>query len=139
MGIWSDGKIICGYRIYLDSELVDRIKNYDKDFKIIDDNCEEVSGEIELIHCSINKWLEEKFPNITIVSSIPQYDCDYEKFRFYITFESDLDEINGEFSIKEIISKLQNFDLESYEKVFKIMLPDEEYQEPKVFAVSHIW
>jgi len=139
MGIWRDGKIIYGGRICVDSDLVEAIKKYDKDFEINNDDSEWISGNTELIHRSINKWLKEKFPNIRIVSSTPIYDCDYEHFRFYITCKSDLYEADREFTPKEILTRLQNFDLENYEKVYKIMLPNEEYVEPTVFAVPHIW
>ena len=142
MGIWSDGKIICGCQIFLDQDFVDKIKDYDKNFTLMEKRIDSggyIEEDIENIEKSVNIWLKKNFPNIRIVSSSPTYDADCEHRRYYLTFKTRLTNPREIFSIKDIIKEFESLDIETYKIVFGILFPNETNNDPEVFAVAHIW
>lgn len=151
MGIWSEARIICGCRIDIYPELLEYLKQYDPEF-IVNFTDDPNHGDDEVynktdkcglqfydIRIVINRWLKSHFPDIRIAESCPIYDCDHDEKRYYLAFKLSLSQIGTSTSISEAITSLNNLCIDNYKKVFEILFPEEEYSEPKIFAVAYIW
>lgn len=159
MGIWNEAKLICGNEIELSLDLLKYVKRHDSNFTVKftedpnhgDDNNEiykcknkrknKDKGGQQLydIQIVLNKWLEEHFSDITIEDTSPWYDCDYNEKRYYLAYKLAISETEAKTSINDMITTFANLNIDNYKAVFEILCPEDEYQEPKIFAVPHIW
>jgi hypothetical protein len=150
MGICSGAVIICGQKVEIYRELLENIVEYDPIFTIKytdDSDHEQDNGEVYKHESSeqwhdvvyvLNKWLEDHFPDITIIITSPHYDCDYIYKRSHLAFKLKISEFWEESTIQNTIAELNTLNFDNYRKVFEILFPDCEYKEPKIYASSDI-
>ena len=153
MGIWREAMVICGTEICIDLDLLANIKKHDASFTftLTDDHdhpedTDEVyrkDGKCGIryrdIHSLVNSWLEKHFPNIAILSADPSYDSDHANSRYFLAFDLDISEPDTKTDIGTVLTLLSDLDMDSYNTVYNILMPNCTYSKPTIFAVPHIW
>lgn len=147
MGIWYDAKIICGVEIRLSLDILRNIHSFDNDFVYDDFKYEtDYGGDISSksiykIRKKIDAWLLEKYPTLKIYSSIPYYDCDYNKRRYYLALRLSCSDSVDDISLSDFITILNNVNVDEFRKVFAILFSDESEKssEPIIQGIPYIW
>jgi len=138
MVIWHDAKIICGVEITLSPEILRNIHSFDSDFKYEGNISSRSSYKI---YKKIPMWLLEKYPALKIYQSIPYYDCDYNKCRYYLGFKLSCSKVSAKTSFSDFLTLLNNANVGEFRKVFSILCPDESEKYPEIViqAVPYVW
>lgn len=136
MGVWLDGKIIYGGKIWVGKLLVDVLIQHDPiSFAVLKEA--ESSDLEEVLVEAVEQWINERYPRLAVISASRGYDSG--SWHYHLGFNLKISS-GDDYTSQEVIEELSSVterDLEDFRTVIKVLNPGSDGI-PRVYATPDV-